>query len=419
MKTLNDDIITVCQQAKSASITLSLLSDQQKNNALIAMAEQLEKHKMTIVKENQQDVERAKQQKAEAAFIDRLTLNDERITTMIDGLKKIATLADPVGEVLASWQVDSGLTISRISIPLGVIAIIYESRPNVTADAAALCLKSGNAVILRGGSECAASNKIISQCLQKGLEISGINPNAIQYMPTQDREAVNILLTQNQYIDVLIPRGGKKLIAHLVEHSKIPLLHHLDGICHTYVHSDAELNMTLDIVKNAKLRRTGICGATETLLVDQAIAHTLLPRIVEMLLTEHCEIHGDETVQKINSKVIAATEADWSTEYLAAIIAIKVVDNIDAAIAHIAQYGSNHTEAIITANTQAAEKFLNQVNSAIVMHNCSTQFADGGEFGMGAEMGIATGKLHARGPVGIKQLTTFKYKVEGNGQTRP
>lgn len=413
---LNEQVLNLCQQAKKASVNLAQLSTEQKNRALLSIAAQLEKNSASILSANQKDLSRLENK--DAAFIDRLTLTEARLHTMIDGVKQIAQLPDPVGKILTSWTVPSSLHISRVSVPLGVIAIIYESRPNVTADAAALCLKSGNATILRGGSECAFSNQAITACLQAGLRDADIDANAIQYMPTQDRTAIDILLQMDQYIDVLIPRGGKNLIRYLSEHSKIPLLKHLDGNCHTYIHSDADLNMALDIIKNAKLRRTGVCGATETLLIDRNVAEEFLPDIISMLLKNGCEIRGDAIVQKINAKVIAATDEDWATEFLAAILAIKVVDDLDDAIAHIGQYSSSHTEAIITNNETAAKKFLSEVNSAIVMHNCSTQFADGGEFGMGAEIGIATGKLHARGPVGVEQLTTFKYQVEGNGKIR-
>ncbi len=416
MTMLQSKITQLCQQAKNAANELAQLSHEQKNCALLAMANALDNQRNIIIKANQHDLANAS--KLTTAFIDRLTLTDERLNAMIAGIKKIAELADPVGKILASWQVPSGLTISRVSVPLGVIAIIYESRPNVTADAAALCLKSGNAVILRGGSECQHSNKIITECLQHGLTAAKINANSIQYVPSQDRAAVDILLNMNDYIDVLIPRGGKKLIQHLSEHSKIPMFKHLDGICHTYIHQQANVDMALAIVKNAKLRRTGICGATETVLVDHAIADSILPALITLLLDSGCEVRGDSLTQQYNKQVITATEQDWATEYLDAIIAIKIVDNIHAALTHIDNYSSKHTDAIITDDPQAAELFLNHVNSAIAMHNCSTQFADGGEFGMGAEIGIATGKLHARGPVGVEQLTTFKYKVQGSGQTR-
>jgi glutamate-5-semialdehyde dehydrogenase len=418
MKKIQQRVENVCMQAKATTTALATLTTEQKNSALLCMAKQLQAKRDVILQANQRDLSDA-QEDLSAAFLDRLTLTHERIDAMINGIKQITKLPDPVGKVLATWQVPSGLTISRISVPLGVIAIIYESRPNVTADAAALCLKSGNAVILRGGSECQHSNEAITACLQQGLTLANINADAIQYMPSQDRAAVTSLLQMDQYIDVLIPRGSKKLIQYLTEHSKIPMFKHLDGICHTYIHADADKQMALDIINNAKLRRTGICGATETVLLDEAVTNTILPELVNMLLAADCEVRGDALVQQVNAAVKPASDEDWQTEYLDAIISIKVVENLAAALQHIETYSSHHTDAIITNSAKAAETFLNQVNSAIVMHNCSTQFADGSEFGMGAEIGIATGKLHARGPVGVEQLTTFKYQVQGAGQLRP
>lgn len=415
---MQQSIQSLCLAAKQASDELAQLSNEQKQHALLAMAEQIEQHSDEIVTTNLQDIEQAEKKNQTAAFIDRLRLDQNGVTQIVHSIKKIAVLPEPVGKVLKDWDVASGLHISRVSVPLGVIAVIYESRPNVTADAAALCLKAGNAVILRGGSECAATNRLLTKCLQQGLQKVGIDANAIQIIPTQDRAAIDVLLTMDQYVDVVIPRGGRKLIEKIVSVSKIPVFRHLDGICHTYVHQDADCKMACDVILNAKMRRTGICGATETVLIDQAIAKEYAPRIIKKLLEHHCEVRGDAFIQSLDNNIKPAEESDWSAEYLEAIIAIKVVDDIDSAIEHINHYGSQHTDAIITSNQAVATKFLQRVNSAIVMHNCSTQFADGGEFGMGAEIGIATGKLHARGPVGVEQLTTFKYLVSGEGQIR-
>lgn len=411
-------IETLCLAAKQASDELAQLSSKQKQAALLAMAEHIEQCSDEIVATNLQDVQQAEQKNQTAAFIDRLRLDHAGVLQIVNSIKKIAALPEPVGKILKEWDVASGLHISRVSVPLGVIAVIYESRPNVTADAAALCFKSGNAVILRGGSECAATNRVLTQCLQDGLHSVGVDSNAIQMVPMQDRAAIDVLLAMDDYIDVVIPRGGRKLIEKIVSVSKIPVFRHLDGICHTYVHQDADSDMACDIILNAKMRRTGICGATETVLIDSAIAKNYAPSIVNTLLKNQCEVRGDAFIQTLNNQVKPASEADWLAEYLDAIVAIKVVDGVDAAIAHINHYGSQHTDAIITANQTVATTFLQRVNSAIAMHNCSTQFADGGEFGMGAEIGIATGKLHARGPVGIEQLTTFKYWVSGDGLVR-
>ena len=411
-------IETLCLAAKQASDELGQLSSKQKQAALLAMAEHIEQCSDEIVATNLQDVQQAEQKNQTAAFIDRLRLDHAGVLQIVNSIKKIAALPEPVGKILKEWDVASGLHISRVSVPLGVIAVIYESRPNVTADAAALCLKSGNAVILRGGSECAATNRVLTQCLQDGLHSVGVDSNAIQMVPMQERAAIDVLLAMDDYIDVVIPRGGRTLIEKIVSVSKIPVFRHLDGICHTYVHQDADCDMACDIILNAKMRRIGICGATETVLIDSAIAKNYAPSIVNTLLKNQCEVRGDAFIQTLNNQVKPASEADWSAEYLDAIVAMKVVDDVDAAIAHINHYGSQHTDAIVTANQAVAITFLQRVNSAIAMHNCSTQFADGGEFGMGAEIGIATGKLHARGPVGVEQLTTFKYLVSGDGQVR-
>lgn len=416
---LTQSIKTLCEKSSQAAQLLSQLSSDQKQQALLAMADQVEKHRQAILDINQKEVKQAKKNNLSSAFLDRLILSKSTIDAMINGIKKIADMPDPVGRIMDSWTVDSGLKLSRVAIPIGVLAIIYESRPNVTADAAALCMQSGNACILRGGSDCGLTNQKIAECLQKGLETAGITQNAIQYIPTQDRTAVDILLQMDEYIDVIIPRGGKALIKHIQDHSRIPIFSHLEGLCHTYIHEAAQLDMAINIILNAKMRRTGICGATETILIDQSIASHFLPPIINVLIEKGCEIRGDQSVQNIDPRVKLACTKDWATEYLDAIISIKAVDDINDAIKHITQYSTHHTEAIVTDNKKAADLFKKSINSAIVMHNCSTQFADGGEFGMGAEIGISTGKLHARGPVGANQLTTFKYIVEGQGQTRP
>lgn len=408
----------ICRQAKNCSYALAQLSSAQKNQALLAMAAQLTNSKQAILAANEQDLTQARQQQLSAALLDRLTLTASRIDAMITGLQAISELPDPVGATLANWTVPSGLQITRVAIPLGVIGVIYESRPNVTVDAAALCLKSGNCVILRGGSESMHSNHAIAACLQRGLIAVDLPAEMIQLVPSQDRSFVNELLSMDDYIDVIIPRGGESLIKHIRKHSSIPTFSHLAGLCHTYIHQQADLRMAQAIICNAKLRRTGICGATETLLIDEAIAEQFLPPILQALIAQGCEIRGDQFTQSLHDGVIAATDLDWSAEYLDAILSVKVVPDLQAAVDHIQQYGSNHTEAIITDDVGAAQQFQHSVNSAIVMHNCSTQFADGGEFGMGAEIGIATGKLHARGPVGLAQLTTFKYVVAGTGQIR-
>ncbi|MDE1922426.1 MAG: glutamate-5-semialdehyde dehydrogenase, partial [Gammaproteobacteria bacterium] len=351
--------------------------------------------------------------------LDRLKLDEQRIDAMARGLEDIAALEDPIGTVLASWTRPNGLRIERRRVPLGVIGIIYESRPNVTADAGGLCLKSGNPVILRGGSESLHSSAAIHACLVDGLAAAGLPPACIQLVPTTDRAAVGYLLADmTDSIDVIVPRGGKNLISRVQNEARVPVIGHLEGICHVYVDRGADLQMAQRIVLNSKLRRTGICGAAETLLIDAAVATTALKPLVAALLEAGCEVRGDSAVCAADPRVRAATEADWHTEYLDAIISARVVDGVDAAIAHIARYGSQHTDSIVTADPVAAERFLTRVDSAIVLHNASTQFADGGEFGMGAEIGISTDKFHARGPVGVEQLTSYKYLVHGAGQTR-
>jgi glutamate-5-semialdehyde dehydrogenase len=408
------------QAALAASDALGLAATTAKNQALSAAAAAILAHKADILVANAQDLARARERQLSAALLDRLALNDNRVEAMAKGLTDIIQLADPIGTVMAQWTRPNGLDISRVRVPLGVIGIIYESRPNVTADAGALCLKSGNAVILRGGSESEASNRAIHACLQAGLKAANLPEACIQLVPTTDRAAVGLMLSgMTEYLDVIVPRGGKSLVARVQQEARVPVIGHLEGNCHVYVDRDADLAMARAIVLNAKLRRTGICGAAETLLVDRGCVETHLAPLVEDLLAAGCEVRGDATVQQVDTRVRAATEEDWYTEYLDAIIAVRVVDGVDAAVAHIARYGSAHTEAIITANAATAARFLQRVDSAIVLHNASTQFADGGEFGMGAEIGISTDRLHARGPVGVQQLTSYKYVVRGAGQTRP
>jgi glutamate-5-semialdehyde dehydrogenase len=408
------------RMAREAARELSLASTEQKNAALEAMAVRLEAGTTAILEANKNDIDAARGKGRDDAFIDRLALNEARVAGMAKGLRDIAALPDPVGAVIASWTRPNGLEISRVRVPLGVIGIIYESRPNVTADAGGLCLKSGNAVILRSGSESFLSSLVICNALTEGLAEVGLPQAAIQLVPTVQREAVGFMLAGlGGAIDVIVPRGGKSLVARVQEEARVPVFAHLEGVCHVYVHAPADLDMAKAIVLNAKMRRTGVCGATETLLVDRAAAPTQLKPLVAMLIDAGCEVRGDEATQQVDARVKPAREDDWSTEYLDAIIAVKVVDGLDDAIDHIARYGSQHTEAIITNDKEAAETFLAHVDSAIVLHNASTQFADGGEFGMGAEIGIATGRFHARGPVGLEQLTTFKYVVHGSGQTRP
>jgi glutamate-5-semialdehyde dehydrogenase len=408
------------RMAREAARELALASTEQKNAALEAMAVRLETGMAAILEANNSDIDAARTKNRDDAFIDRLALNEARVKAMAQGLRDIAALPDPVGAVIASWTRPNGLEISRVRVPLGVIGMIYESRPNVTADAGGLCLKSGNAVILRSGSESFLSSLVICNALTEGLAEAGLPQAAIQLVPTVQREAVGFMLAGlGGAIDVIVPRGGKSLVERVQEEARVPVFAHLEGVCHVYIHAPADLDMAKAIVLNAKMRRTGVCGATETLLVDRAAAPTQLKPLVEMLIDAGCEVRGDEATQQVDARVKPASEEDWSTEYLDAIIAVKVVEGLDEAIDHIARYGSQHTEAIITDDTAAAERFLARVDSAIVLHNASTQFADGGEFGMGAEIGIATGRFHARGPVGLEQLTTFKYVVHGSGQTRP
>lgn len=416
---IKDLMLTMGQVAKSAAEALSAATTDQKNSALVSAARLIRHNKADILSANEKDMNIARARNLTGALLDRLLLDETRIEAMASSLEAIAALPDPVGDIMAQWDRPNGLNISRVRVPLGVIGIIYESRPNVTADAGALCLKSGNATILRGGSESSLSSRAIHKCLESGLVEAGLRQDSIQLIPTQDRAAVGELLGLVGYVDIIVPRGGKSLIERVQKDSRIPVMAHLDGICHTYIDAKADLEKSVAITLNAKMRRTGICGATETLLVHKSVAQSHLPAILDALKIAGCELRGDKAVKKIDPSVSLATEQDWRTEYLEAILSIKIVGSIDEAIDHIATYGSQHTDCIITEDKDSAEKFLRLVDSAIVMHNSSTQFADGGEFGMGAEIGISTGKMHARGPVGLEQLTSYKYQVRGNGQTRP
>jgi glutamate-5-semialdehyde dehydrogenase len=406
--------------ARASAHALGLASSDTKNRALMAAAASLRAHSPQIIAANALDVAAAQKAGASKANLDRLMLDAKRIDAMARGIEDIAALPDPVGRILATFERPNGLKIERVSTPLGVIGVIYESRPNVTADAGALCLKAGNAVILRGGSDSFHSSTLIHQCLVEGLRAANLPDAAIQIVPTRDRAAVGEMLKGLAgNLDVIVPRGGKSLVARVQEEARVPVFAHLEGIVHVYVDGEADLDMAVKILRNAKLRRTGICGAAETLLVDKAVARTHLGPLLKVLLDEGCEIRGDSVAQQADSRVVAATEEDWRTEYLEAIISAKIVDGLDAAIEHIETFGSHHTDCIVTQNAERAERFLREVDSAIVLHNASTQFADGGEFGFGAEIGIATGRMHARGPVGLEQLTSFKYRVRGAGQVRP
>jgi glutamate-5-semialdehyde dehydrogenase len=418
--TLEPMMLYMGRRAREAAAALALASTETKNAALRAMAARIEADAGKILEANRQDVEAARAKGRDAAFIDRLALDGPRVGAMAKGLRDIASLADPVGEVMARWRRPNGLEISRVRVPIGVIGIIYESRPNVTADAAGLCLKSGNAAILRSGSESFLTSLVIANSLSEAVVSSGLPEAAIQLVPTVDRSAVGFMLGGlGGTVDVIVPRGGKDLVGRVQAEARLPVFAHLEGVCHVYVHEAADLDMAKQIVLNAKMRRTGICGAAETLLVDRKAAPTHLAPLVEMLIEAGCEVRGDPDTQRADSRVKPASEEDWPKEYLDAIIAVKSVDGLDEAVEHIARYGSQHTDAIVTEDRAAAEAFLARVDSAIVLHNASTQFADGGEFGMGAEIGIATGRFHARGPVGVEQLTIYKYVVRGEGQTRP
>jgi glutamate-5-semialdehyde dehydrogenase len=408
------------RRARAAAHILALAPSAQKDKALAAMADAVRAATPAILSANAEDIASAKASGTTPAFLDRLGLDDKGVAAMAAGLDMVRALPDPVGAVTERWTRPNGMTIERVRVALGVIGVIYESRPNVTADAGALCLKSGNAVILRGGSESFRSARAIHAALTQGLRTAGLPEDAIQLVPTRDRAAVGLMLAGLEgTIDVIVPRGGKSLVARVQAEARVPVFAHLEGVCHVYVDKAADLDMAKRIVLNAKMRRTGVCGAAETLLVARAVAPTHLQPLAAMLLDAGCEVRGDAATQAADRRVKAASEDDWSTEYLDAIIGVKVVEGVDDAIDHIERYGSHHTDAIVTDDQAAAEAFLTRVDSAIVLHNASTQFADGGEFGFGAEIGIATGRFHARGPVGLEQLCTFKYRVRGSGQTRP
>jgi glutamate-5-semialdehyde dehydrogenase len=413
-------MLAIGRSAQKAARELAIASTDAKNRALRKMAWKIRVDAPAILLANTTDIEAAGKAELRTSFIDRLTLNPERIEAMASGLEAIADLADPVGGVIADWERPNGLEISRVRMPIGVIGIIYESRPNVTADAGALCMKAGNAAILRGGSDSYHSSRAILNCLQAGLADAGLPETAIQLVPTTDRQAVGMMLSGlDGNVDLIVPRGGKGLVGRVEAEARVPVFSHLEGLCHVYVDKNADTNMAVEVVVNSKMRRTGICGAAETILIDKAGAGKHLRPVINALVDAGCTIRGDAGVCAADARIEIANEEDWTTEYLDSIVSMALVEGVDGAMAHIDKYGSSHTESIITEDNSAAERFLNEVGSAIVLHNASTQFADGGEFGMGAEIGIATGKLHARGPVGLEQLTTFKYNVRGNGQTRP
>ena len=408
------------KRAKVAATDLATISAETKNKALLAMAGCLWAMRGEILTENEKDMAAARKSGITPAFLDRLQLSEERIKAMVEGVKAIAELTDPVGAMIAEWDMPNGLHIERVRTPLGVIGVIFESRPNVTADAGALCLKSGNAVILRGGSDSFHTSRKIHQCMVNGLQQAGLPADAIQIVPTTDRAAVGEMLKGlNSNVDVIVPRGGRSLVERVQSEARVPVFAHLEGLCHVYVDKSADLQMACNIIVNAKMRRTGVCGAAETLLVDKAIADTHLEPLAQALKHSDCELRGDDGVLKLLPDALAATETDWSTEYLDAILSIKLVDGVSGAIDHIRHYSSGHTESIIAEDDDVVGQFFSRLDSAILLHNASTQFADGGEFGMGAEIGIATGKMHARGPVGVEQLTSFKYLVRGTGQVRP
>ncbi len=410
----------VGRRARAAARPLALATTECKNAALAAMADAVLRRESEILEANAIDIANGEEAGLTGSFMDRLKLNPSRIRAIADGIREIAALRDPVGDVIAEWDRPNGLHIERVRTPLGVIGVIYESRPNVTADAGALCLKAGNPVILRGGSDSLNSSAAIHACLVEGLKAAGLPEDAIQLVPTVDRAAVGEMLRGlDGNLDVIIPRGGKSLVGRVQTEARVPVFAHLEGLCHLYVDRSAKLDMAVSIAVNAKMRRTGVCGAAETLLVDRAVASTHLVPILTALREAGCAIHADEEVIKAFADATPATDADWVTEYLDAIIAVKLVDGVEGAIEHIETFSSHHTEAIIAEDARAVEKFFNEIDSAILLHNASTQFADGGEFGMGAEIGIATGRMHARGPVGVEQLTSFKYRVRGAGQVRP
>ena len=406
------------QKSKKAFDNISRSSSKDRNLAILNTSLIIKQKQKEILKANKIDIENAKQKNLTDAFVDRLFLNDKRINDIINGLKKIAEMDDPIGIELSRWKQPNGLDISRISVPLGIIGIIYESRPNVTIDAGSLCIKSGNTVILRGGSDSINSSKILTSCLQEGLMSANLPADAVQMIDNTDREAVTAMLRSTGQIDVIIPRGGKSLVNKVQQEAKVPVFAHLEGVCHLYIDKDADVEKAIKIVINSKMRRTGICGALETLLIDKEISNKVVPILVKKLMESGCHIKGDYETKAIADEIELASEIDWETEYLEAILSIKIVNGVSGAINHINNYSSNHTESIVTENKITAESFLSSVDSAIVMHNASTQFADGGEFGMGAEIGISTGRIHARGPVGASQLTSFKYIVRGKDQIR-
>lgn len=417
------DVAAVMQdigrRARGAAAALALAPGVAKVRALQAAAAAMRADVDRILAANAEDVAAAREKGLRGSLVDRLLLDPKRLDGIAAGLEAIADLDDPVGTVLAAWTRPNGLRIERRRVPLGVVGIIYESRPNVTADAGGLCLKAGNATILRGGSDSFHSSRALVDCLHAGLRAAGLSEDAIQLVPTTDRAAVGELLRMAEYVDVIVPRGGRSLIERVQNESRVPVFAHLDGICHVYVDAAADPDAAVAIAVNAKMRRTSVCGAAETLLVDRAVAAALLPRLAAALTEAGCALRGDADARALVPSMDAATEADWSTEYLDAVLSVAVVDGVGGAIGHINRWGSHHTDSIVTADPAAAERFLNEVDSAIVLHNASTQFADGGEFGMGAEIGISTGRMHARGPVGAEQLTSFKYVVRGDGQTRP
>ncbi len=419
MTDLEKNMLQIGEYARKAAVELTQISSEKKNDVLQCAAQNIIKNSSVILEANQIDVNQAKEKNLTSSFVDRLTLNNQRINDMAIALEEIILFDDPVGKILDSWKRPNGLNISRVSTPLGVIGIIYESRPNVTSDAAALCLKSGNASILRGGSDSINSSIAIYECYKDALIQNKVNKNAIQLINTPDRKAVSLMLKGlNKKIDVIVPRGGKNLVERVERDAKVPVFGHLDGICHIYIDKYADIKKAVDITFNAKMRRPGICGAAETVLIHKDSISLILPSLCKKLVDAGCEIRGCKNVQNLFSNAVQATEKDWSTEYLLPIISIKSVDNLTSAINHIYKFSSGHTESIITENKENAEIFLSKVDSAIVMHNTSTQFADGGEFGLGGEIGIATGKFHARGPVGVNQLTSFKYKVRGISHLR-
>ena len=419
IENLEKNILQIGRQAKEASRYVSQLSTSSKNEILCSAAENLLKNKDSILKANELDIKENKD-KLNSATLDRLILDEKRIESISNGLEEISKLEDPVGKIIENWSRPNGLKIEKISIPLGVIGVIYESRPNVSADAAGLCLKSGNALILRGGSESFHSSSKIVEIINYSYENFKLPAGILQYIPTKDRNAVGHLLKMDNYVDVIIPRGGRSLIERVINESKVHVIRHLDGICHTYIHKSSIANLSKDVSVNAKMRRPGICGATETILIDKEVLSTHLPEIIKSLTEMNCEVRGDKHVLAINNSLKLANEEDWHTEYLDKIVSIKTIfKGVEEAVNHINLYGSGHTDAILSEDEEAVHYFLNNVDSGIVMHNTSTQFADGGEFGMGAEIGISTSKVHARGPVGVAQLTSFKYKVMGSGQIRP